>query len=56
MECKKKKVQKNLLTKQRLMDLENELTLLGRRDIEGIWESRVHTAMFKMEDQQGPPV
>ena len=32
-ESKKKKVQKNLLTKQRLVDLENELTLLGRRDI-----------------------
>ena len=32
-ESKKKKVQKNLLTKQRLVDSENELTLLGPRDI-----------------------
>ena len=30
------------------------LLLLERRDSKGVWEGQVHTATFKMDDQQGP--
>ena len=28
----------------------------GRRDSQGIWDQEVHTAIFKMDNQQGPTV
>ena len=30
------------------------LLLLEGRDSKGVWEGQVHTATFKMDDQQGP--
>ena len=29
---------------------------MGRRDSQGDWNGHVHTAVFKMDNQQGPPV
>ena len=29
---------------------------MGSRDSYGVWNSHVHTAIFKMDDQQGPTV
>ena len=29
---------------------------MGRRDSQGVWNGHVHTAVFKMDNQQGPPV
>ena len=26
---------------------------MGRRDSQGVWDERVHTAMFEMDNQQG---
>ena len=31
------------------------LWLPGRRDSWGLWEGHVHTAIFKMDNQQRPP-
>ena len=28
----------------------------GGRDSQGVWDSQVHTAIFKMDNQQGPTV
>ena len=28
----------------------------GKRGREGVWDGHVHTATFKMDDQQGPTV
>ena len=40
------------------LDLENELTVAegkdGGRDSQGVWDGRGHTAVFNMDNQQGP--
>ena len=37
--------------------LRSSLWLLGEsRDSQGVWNEHVHTAMFKMDNQQGPIV
>ena len=48
----------NLQRRKRLTDLENELMVagVGGRDSWGLWEDHVHTAIFKMGNQQGPTV
>ena len=46
----------NECTKQRLTDLENKLMVAGGRDSSGLWEGHVHTAIFKMDDQEKPIV
>ena len=52
----------NELTRQRLTDLENGLMVAegvgkdGERNSQGVWDGHVHTAIFKMDNQQGPPV
>ena len=44
----------------RLTDLQNEVKVFagekgwGKR--QGVWDRHVHTAIFKMDNQQGPPV
>ena len=45
-----------LLTKYRLTDQKTNLWLLGEGDSSGLWEGHVHTAIFKMDNQQGPTV
>ena len=45
----------NLFTKQKETHrLGNRLP--GGRDRQGVWDSDVHTAIFKMDNQQGPIV
>ena len=52
----------NLQNRNRLTDFENELMVLGMglggklrgRDSQGVWGGYVPTAIFKMDDQQGP--
>ena len=62
MESKKEKWYKGtyLPNRNRLTDLEKELTVtggtLGARDSQGVWDRQVHTARFKMDNQQGPTV
>ena len=52
--------QPNLFTKQKEMHTFREQTYgyrVGRRrgrDSQGVWDGRVHTAVFKVENQQGP--
>ena len=29
---------------------------MGRRDSQGVWDQHVHSAVFKMDNQQGPTV
>ena len=41
-----------LLTKYRLTDQKTNLWLLGEGDSSGLWEGHVHTAIFKMDNQQ----
>ena len=31
-----------------------ELMVAGGKDSQGVWEGHVHTAIFKMDNQQGP--
>ena len=49
-----------LLIKQRLVVLENKLKIaegrMGNEIVTGIWDEHVHTAIFKMDKQQGPIV
>ena len=50
-----------LQNRNRLTDLENELMVTrgkwgARRDGLGVWDWHVHTAIFKMDNQQGPAV
>ena len=56
MESKKKRSQMNLTNRKRLTDLENELMVAGGSDSKGVWDGHVHTALFKMDKQQGPTV
>ena len=44
----------NLQNRKRLTDLENKLTVGRVRDSEGVWDG--HTAILKMDNQQGPIV
>ena len=48
-------IQVNLQNRKRLRVLEN-LGLPEGRERQKVWESHVHTAVFKMENQQGPIV
>ena len=48
-------------SRKRLTDLENELMVprwgrTGGRDSQGVWDGHGHTAVFNMENQQGPAV
>ena len=52
----KEMIRMNLQNRKRLTDLENELTVAGGRDSQGGWEGHVHTAVFRMDNQQGPIV
>ena len=36
--------------------LENELMVAGGRNNKGVWEGHVHTAIFKIDNKQGPIV
>ena len=45
----------------RLTDLKNKLTILGGRrregrDSQGVSNEYIHTAIFKMDNQQGPTI
>ena len=42
----------NLQNKKRLTDLEKELMVARGRDSYRLWEDHVHTAIFKMDNQQ----
>ena len=58
---KKKRYKRTYLqSRGRLADLENQLMAASRedggRDSWGVWDGRVHTAIFKMDNQQGPAV
>ena len=44
------------LTRHRLTDLENELMVVGVGGQLGVWNGQVHTAIFKMDNQQGPTI
>ena len=46
--------QTNLQNRKRLTDLENELMVGGRKDGQGVWDGHGLTAVFNMENQQGP--
>ena len=48
-------IQVNLQNRERLTVLEN-LGLPERRERQKVWESHVHTAVFKMENQHVPTV
>ena len=55
----KEMIQMNFFTKQkRLTDLEKELMItsggtMEGRDDQGIWDQHTHTAVFKVDNQQG---
>ena len=48
------------LQNRKIIDLENELMVAGGKDgggdSWGVWDGHVHTAIFKMANQQGPTV
>ena len=46
----------NLLTKQKRDSQKTNLWLPGGRDSQGLWEGHVHTAVFKMNNQERPIV
>jgi len=56
----KKKIQMNLLTKQRLTDLDNKLTATkvdgGRGDKLGIWDEQIPITIHKIGKHQEPTV
>ena len=56
MESKKEMTQTNLQNRKRLTDLENKLMVVGGKDSLGVWDGHVHTAIFKIDNQQGPDV
>ena len=45
-------IQINFFTRQK----ETELMVAGGRNSQGVWDGHVHTAKFKMDNQQGPIV
>ena len=45
-----------LQNRKRLTDLKNEFMAAGEKGQLGTWEGRVHIAIFKMDNQQGPIV
>ena len=51
---------RNHLSKTTVLQLENKLTVagerMGKRDSYGVWDGHVHSAIFKMGNQQGPTV
>ena len=53
-------MQMNSQIRNRLTDLENELTIAGGRrrgrDSKGVWDGHVHSGTFKMDNQQGHTV
>ena len=57
-----KKIQMNLFIKQKQSHRVSKQTYgyqggrMGSRDSYGVWNGHVHTAIFKMDDQQGPTV
>ena len=47
----------NLQNRKRLTDLKSELIIAGKgRESYQVWDGHVHTAIFKMDNQQGPAV
>ena len=52
----KEMMQMNLQNRKRLRDLENKLIVPRGRDSSGLWEGHVHSAVFEMDNQQGPIV
>ena len=46
----------NLQSRKRLTDLQNEFMVLGAKDSQGFGVGHVHTAIFKMDNQQRPTV
>ena len=46
----------NLQSRKRSTDVENELMVAGGRGSYGVWDGHVHTAIFKMDNQQEPTV
>ena len=46
----------NLQNRKGLTDVENGLKVAKGRDRQGVWEGHAHAAVFKMDNQQGPPV
>ena len=46
----------NSLVKQKNTDFENYIMIAGGRDSRGVWDGHIHTAIFKMDNQQGPTV
>ena len=47
----------NLQNRKRLTDLKSELIIAGKgRESYQVWDGHVHTAIFKMDNQQGPTV
>ena len=53
-------IQMNLQNRKRLTDLANVLLVAWGmdqgRDSYGVWDGLAHTAVFKMDNQQGPSV
>ena len=52
----KEMIQMNLQNRKRLTDFENELMVVeggGRRASLGVWDGHVHTAVLKVNNQQG---
>ena len=49
-------IQMNSLVKQKNTDFENYIMIAGGRDSRGVWDGHIHTAIFKMDNQQGPTV
>ena len=48
----------NLKNRNRLTDFDNELMIAREKDVgrdsQGVWDGHIHTAIFKMDNQQGP--
>ena len=53
-------IQMNLFTKRKQTHRERiydyQQGKMGGRDSQGLWDRHVHTALFKMDNQQGPTV
>ena len=53
-------IELNLQKRKKLTDIENEPMVAGGedagRDSQGVWDGHVYTAIFKMDNQQGPTV